>query len=140
MRLVLDTSVVVSSFRSRLGASRSIMDALSRNRFSLLLSTAMLLEYEDVLTRPEQMDVHGFSLLEVSEVLDVLAARAIRVTPDFRWRPQLRDPGDEHVLATAINGHAEAIVTHNVADFLPAAQTFGIQVSRPGRIIKERLL
>ncbi len=57
----------------------------------------------------------------------------------FTYRPQLRDPNDEMVLEAAINGGAEAIVTHNVRDFLPAARHFGIEVSTPGSIIKERL-
>ena len=138
MRLVLDTSVIVAAFRSRNGASRSLIDAFDRRLYHLLLSTALLLEYEDVLTRPEQMSVHGFSLREVTEVLDTFAARAVRVSPSFPWRPQLRDAADEHVLATAIHGRATAIVTHNVRDFLPAALSFGLQVVSPGRMLKER--
>jgi hypothetical protein len=42
------------------------------------------------------------------------------------------------VLATAINGFADAIVTHNVSDFCPAAGKFGISVLTSGRIIKGR--
>jgi predicted nucleic acid-binding protein len=53
--------------------------------------------------------------------------------------PQLQDANDEMVLEAAINGRADAIVTHNVRDFLPAAHHFGIEVLTPGRIIKERL-
>ena len=56
----------------------------------------------------------------------------------FQWRPQLRDADDELVLEAAINGLADALVTHNVRDFLPAANNFGIQVITPGRLIKER--
>jgi hypothetical protein len=40
------------------------------------------------------------------------------------------------VLAAAINGRADAIVTHNVGDCLPAAHQFGIQVLTPGRTLK----
>jgi predicted nucleic acid-binding protein len=56
----------------------------------------------------------------------------------FRYRPQLRDPNDELVLEAALNGAAEAIVTHNVRDFLPAASSFGIAIFTPGRMIKQR--
>jgi predicted nucleic acid-binding protein len=35
----------------------------------------------------------------------------------FLWRPQLRDPGDEMVLETAVNGQADTLVTFNVRDF-----------------------
>jgi predicted nucleic acid-binding protein len=42
------------------------------------------------------------------------------------------------VLEAAINGSAEAIVTHNMRDFLPAADRFRIQVLTPGVIMKTR--
>jgi predicted nucleic acid-binding protein len=56
----------------------------------------------------------------------------------FRYRPQLRDPDDELVLEAALNGGADAIVTHNVRDFLPESLLHGIAVLPPGRIIKDR--
>jgi predicted nucleic acid-binding protein len=50
----------------------------------------------------------------------------------------LRDPNYEMVLDAAINGHANAIVTFNQRDFLPASNSFGIDVLTPGKIIQER--
>jgi len=41
-----------------------------------------------------------------------------------RWRPQLTDPKDEFVLEAAVNGQADALVTHNVRDFRIAAARF----------------
>ena len=53
----------------------------------------------------------------------------------MRTRPLLRDADDEMVIETAVNGNAEAIVTHNVKDFLPAAG-LGIEVVAPGAIVR----
>jgi predicted nucleic acid-binding protein len=49
--------------------------------------------------------------------------------------PQLRDPGDEMVLETAVNGHADALVTFNVRDFGTAPARFGIEVMIPREAI-----
>jgi putative PIN family toxin of toxin-antitoxin system len=139
VRLVLDTCVIVSAFRSRVGASRRLIEAHDSGLFSILLSQPLLLEYEAVLSRPEQMRAHGVPIEDISDFLDSLVSRAIRVTFHRRLRPQLRDPNDELVLETAVNGIADAIVTHNTSDFLPETSRFDIPVLTPGDIIRERL-
>ncbi len=138
VRLVLDTSVIVSAFRSRSGASYGLLRLLQDRRFLALATPTLLFEYEDVLSRPEQRAVHRLGDTELDAVLRDLAALVEPVRVDYQWKPQLSDPDDELVLEAAINGSAEAIVTHNVRDFLPAADRFRIQVLTPGVIIKTR--
>jgi len=41
------------------------------------------------------------------------------------------------VLEAAINGRADALITHNVADFAQAAERFGIAVLRPSEALKK---
>ena len=60
-----------------------------------------------------------------------------RVDVRFTWRPLLRDPDDEMVLEVAINGKADALITHNVADFKGFVELFGVRVIRPGAFLKE---
>ena len=67
--------------------------------------------------------------------MSALAAKAEPVDVRFRIRPILRDAGDEMVFEAAISGGADAIVTHNVRDFLPA-RMFGIEVATPGEIVR----
>jgi predicted nucleic acid-binding protein len=50
--MVLDTDVLVAAFRTEHGASRQLLIAALDERFVLLASTAMWLEYEAVMTRP----------------------------------------------------------------------------------------
>ncbi len=139
MRLVLDTSVFVAAFRSSTGASRQLLRLLAQRRFTLVASSALYLEYEAVLTRPEQLAIHGVSQRNISRFLVDTAYFTEQVRVYFNYRPQLRDPNDEMVLEAAINGRVDTIVTHNVRDFLPAAQRFGIEILTPGSIINERL-
>jgi putative PIN family toxin of toxin-antitoxin system len=138
VRLVLDTSVIVSAFRSRTGASYGLLRLLEERRLVALATPTLLFEYEEVLSRPEQRTIHQLTDAELDATIRDLAALIEPVRVDYRWRPQLTDPDDELVLEAAINGSAEAIVTHNVRDFLPAADRFRIQVLTPGVIMRAR--
>jgi predicted nucleic acid-binding protein len=56
---------------------------------------------------------------------------------DRYWRPQLPDPADELMLEAAVNGRAEALVTHNVVDFKSAAARFSVRTMTPEKLLKE---
>ncbi len=73
----------------------------------------------------------------MDEFLRALAAACRPVEIRFQWRPQLADLGDELVLEAAVNGAADALVTHNVRDFVDAAARFRVPVLRPGELLKE---
>jgi putative PIN family toxin of toxin-antitoxin system len=139
VRLVLDTCVIVAALRSRIGASNLLLDRLGTGDFTAVATPACFLEYEEVLARPEHCGIHGYSPATLERFLNNLARQTELIQVRFSYRPQLRDPDDEFILEAAINGSADAIVTFNTADFLPAAMDFGIQVLPPGRIIRERL-
>ncbi len=137
MRLVLDTDVVVAAFRSDRGASRQLLLAALDRRIVILVSVPLMLEYEAVLTRPEQLNETGLTAEESNAVLDALAAVIEPVRLRFLWRPRLKDPADEMVLETAVNGRADCLVTFNLRHLAKAANEFGIRVSPPGEVWRE---
>jgi putative PIN family toxin of toxin-antitoxin system len=136
LRLLVDTSVIVAALRSQLGASNRILTLVAERRLVPLVTTALFLEYEDVLNRPEQRLATGMSEDDVVGFLAALASAAEPVDVHFMWRPQLADPADEIVLEAAVNGRASAIVTHNVRDFLPATRDFKIEVITPSVMLR----
>jgi putative PIN family toxin of toxin-antitoxin system len=136
MVIVVDTNVLVAATLSPFGASFQLLSLIPERRFEVLLSVPLMLEYEDVLKREDMRAQSHLTLEEVDVLLDMLAAVGTPCTPFFQWRPQLPDPDDEMVLELAVNGRANAIVTVNTRDFLPAAQTFGIEVLRPGAFLR----
>lgn len=133
--VVLDTNVFVAVARSRNGASFALLAALRLNRFRLLVSVPLFLEYEAVLKRPEQLAAGQRNPAMVDAFLDALAIRAVPVHMFYLWRPQLRDAADEMVLETALNGRADALVTFNVNDF-DAAAKFALPVQTPAAFLQ----
>ncbi len=132
---MLDTNVIVAAFRSRHGASNLLLKKVENGTVGALCTTALFLEYEAVLARTETRTATGHSLDDVEALMSALAAMAEPVEVHFRVRPILRDAGDEMVFEAAIGGGADAIITHNARDFLPA-RMFGIEVAAPGEIVR----
>jgi putative PIN family toxin of toxin-antitoxin system len=136
MRVVLDTDVVVAAMRSPTGASAELLRRVIRGQVVMLLSVTLALEYEAVCQLADHRLASGLGDVDVTIFIDGLVSTAERVEQHFRWRPQLRDPGDEMVLEAAVNGQAEAIVTFNVRDFGSGPSKFGIAVLRPSEVLR----
>jgi putative PIN family toxin of toxin-antitoxin system len=137
VRAVLDTSVFVAAMRSQDGASYQLLAHAARGSLTILASPALFLEYEEVLLRPSQIRAHGLTAGQVHRILLALAKLLEPVDIHYRWRPQLPDPADELVLDIAVNGRADALVTHNRKHFVPVDRIFGIPVLTPGRNAQE---
>jgi putative PIN family toxin of toxin-antitoxin system len=131
MRVVLDTDVLVAAVRSRRGASRAWVEAVFRDEAKLLLSVPLMLKYEAVLTRPDQLAASGASTGQIGRLLDALCSVGEPVEIAFLWRPVLRDADDEMVLETAVNGRADRLLTFNARDFA-GSDRLGVTVERPG--------
>ena len=135
-RLVLDTNVVVCAVRSSGGPSGQLLDAARRRQFRMVLTVALTLEYEAVITREEHLAASGMSKSDVLALLNEMLSLADLVECPFSYRPTLPDPEDEMVLEAAINGYADLLVTRNVRHFLPEAETFELRVVSPSEAIR----
>jgi predicted nucleic acid-binding protein len=135
VKLVIDTDVVVAAMRSPSGASAAILHELHRGALTLVLSVTQALEYEAVCRLPQHRAPSGLTLEDADGFVQGIVCRAGPAHIHFRWRPQLRDPGDEMVLEAAINGGADAIVTFNKRDFGGGPARFGIEVLSPGEAL-----
>ena len=132
LEVVLDTNVLISALRSRKGASFELLRRVGMPGWRLHISTALLLEYEDV-ARREAMAVWARPE-RVEAVLRFIAANAMEHGISFRWRPFLSDPNDDFVLELAVSAGARYIVTHNIRNFA-GCDSLGIAAVTPGKFL-----
>lgn len=108
---VVDTNLLVSGLISRPGAPYELVERLRRGAFTLLASSEVLAEYRYVLSRPSFAQKYGIAAAEVAAFLFLLNAIARRVTPRRRLPVRARDRKDEKILAAALGGRANYLVT-----------------------------
>lgn len=136
MRCVLETDVLLAGLRSAHGASRQVLLAAGTGQLDFVVSVPLVLEWEAVLKRPEHLTKMKTTAQEIDIVIDNLVSKARRAEMFFVWRPQARDPDDEIVIETAVNGVADVIVSFNSRHLAIAAKRFGIEVVRPGFLLE----
>lgn len=126
--IVIDTCVIVSALRSKRGASFLLLSRIDSEGFDILLSTALLLEYEEVVRRTAS--ALWVEPDKVEDVLNYLCGISVKPGIFFSWRPLLKDQDDDMILELAVAGRADYIVTFNTDDF-KGAERFGINVVTP---------
>lgn len=110
MRIVADTNTVVSGLLWQ-GAPRQLLNAGRNQRVILVTSTILLAELAEVLARDKfaaRIQKAGLSarvlVEDYADIAQVIEATALT-------EPAARDPDDDHVLACAIAGKADAVVS-----------------------------
>jgi predicted nucleic acid-binding protein len=130
--VVIDTNVVLSGLQSSLGASNEVLRRMTLGHFRAAASTALIFEYEDVPHRPGLLPTYAPP--QIDAFLDSFCSLVTEAHIYFRWRPFLKDPGDDLIFECALAAGADFIVTHNISDLKAAAQ-FGISAVTPGRFL-----
>ena len=131
IEVVVDTNVLVAAFRSNLGASFRLLQAIEGRRWRPVISPALALEYESVLKRG--IAELGMEPGDVDDFIEYMCSRARLVQVYFRWRPMLPDPDDDRILEVAVRS-GSPIVTFNERDFR-GSRSLGIRTMSPGEFL-----
>jgi predicted nucleic acid-binding protein len=113
-----------------------LLRRIDRGAAVMVVSVALALEYEAICGLPRHREAAGLTDAEVARFVDGLLAISEPARIHYRWRPQLRDPGDELVLEAAVNGNADAIVSFNQRHFADAPGRFGKELLLPAQLLK----
>jgi predicted nucleic acid-binding protein len=85
-------------------------------RYPIILTEPIVLEYLDVLARPTVRALTGLTRRQAEELVTDLIALSRKVQVRFSWRPNLKDEGGNKFVEAAI--HATAVIaTYNVSNF-----------------------
>ena len=127
-QVVLDTNVIVTALRSRLGASYKLLSLLGSDKFEINLSVSVVLEYEGAAKR--LLAETPLTEQQIDDVIDYLCAVGHPREVHFLWRPFLKDPKDDMVLELAVTAGCDYIVTYNQNDF-EGTEQFGVKTITP---------
>lgn len=111
MIIVLDTNALVQIFGAR-SPFLPLQQAILDGRVALAFSTAMLLEYEEVLTRYGGLE-RWPRIWRALQMTGQLHDNLRHVEPSYHWRLIVADADDDKFADCAIAAEAEWIVTED---------------------------
>ena len=141
LRAVIDTNIWVSTLLNPTGYPAKVLAALLAERFALVISPPLLAELRGVMTRERFRRRYAIEDAHLTELLRSLTTSALSV--EVRGEIQLcRDPKDNMVIETAINGQADVIVSRDEdlsrdPDLAAALTEYGIRVLTVERFLRE---
>ncbi len=136
MRVVLDSSVVVAALATPnpASASRVVLEAVAAGVVELVITDELEAEYRRAVEYPQVR--RQAARVDRQRFVDAIVATAERVEAGSAAGAVPADPGDDMVVAAALAGKAEFLVTLD-RHLLDLAGLRGVLVVRPGDFLKE---
>ena len=128
MRVVLDSNVLISALISTGTAPDQLYQAWRRGEIEVLTSPYQIAELDEVLRRP-RLRKH-VAPEEAELIVRNLASRAV-VLEQVLVTPISPDPKDDPILAIAVAGEAELIVSGDKRDMTALGHIRGIPIRSP---------
>ena len=107
MRIVIDTNALVSIL-PKISPYRLVIEKLLKAEIELIVSTSILLEYDEIISLKTNQVV-AFNFLEFL----IQIPNVIKLEPLYKWRLIEIDADDNKFVDSAIAGNADYIVTND---------------------------
>ena len=111
LRAVVDTNIFVSGLITADGIPYQLLEGWRAGAFVLLVAPPQREELERVLKRPIFPQRYGLTEERIDYWLLLVAALGLSVRVRRRLPVHARDRRDDHILAAALGGHADYLVT-----------------------------
>lgn len=133
VRIVLDTNVIVAGLLWR-GPPHVLLEQVRAGSLRLILSPVLQAELSEVIRRPKFDAILARGGVSRERLLAEFQHLAERIEPHPLPEPRCRDPDDDHVLALAIAGKADLIVSGD-DDLLSMRDCEGIPILAPAEAV-----
>ncbi len=135
-RIVLDSTILVSAFLVRGGATEKVLHTISVAGDQIVISTVILTETaRALLTYTRIRKKYSYADDDVHHYLRGIEVVSSMVTP--LWIPAIsRDPNDDGIVACAVSGNASTIITRD-KDLLILKSYNDIEIIDPERYLKK---
>jgi len=138
MRVVLDTNVFVSALLAPNSPPAGILELALQGRLRLVISPGIIREIGQVLLYPKvkkSLQKHRLSTEEVADAI-IKILKVATITPGVEIASGVSpDPADDRVLACAIEGRADFIISGD-RDLTELESYKGIRIVTPAAFVK----
>ena len=125
MRVVLDTNILVSALIAKGSPPDILYQAWLNGEIEVVMTSAQVAEVKDVLARPR---LKQFIQAEEADAITQYIDAYARVLTDFQIVNVSPDPDDNRILAAAIDGKVDLIVSGDRKHMLALEEVHGIPV------------
>jgi uncharacterized protein len=132
-RVLCDTNILVSAFIAGGPPSRVVESAID-GRIELLIASPVIEELERVLTIKLGLD--GERVGEIIALLRDLASSQL-VPPQTAPEPVTGDPDDDLMLACAVRGEVDVLVSGDRRHLLPVGEHEGVRILTAQTLLAE---
>ena len=134
LRVVLDTNVLVSGLVAPKGPPQQALDAWLEGRYTLVTSLHLVAKLAHVISHPRTARRLLITDEEVDALLAAVLSQAVVVPGQLRLPGVTRDPKDDAVVACAVEGEADYIVSGD-QDLLVLDEYEGIRIVTPRQFV-----
>lgn len=137
IRAVVDTSVLIRGLISRTDPARTILIAIARRTFEVVVSAESLAELRDVLGR-EGTAQRRIDAGIAEHMVQTLALQPVARIESVSSPIRVRDAKDEYLIRTAVAGNATHIVSvdNDVLIVSDDLRPHGVEVVTPARFLQ----
>jgi putative PIN family toxin of toxin-antitoxin system len=130
MKIVCDTNILISAYLFAKGKPDQVLEKVRQGEIELIISPAILLEFQNVLGR--KFDCSESLIKALTESLEKISEK---VTPSLKLSVIKEDEPDNRILECAVAGKCDYIISGDEHHILPLKQYKGIKILRASEFL-----